>query len=182
MKEIEVKAYLKNRELVVENLTKLGCVFDEAIFQDSMDFSLVQNPTLTQYLAGGIFLRIRTTNNKHVFSIKKPIVGEHQLSKIEHETEITNRAELEKLLGVMGYFPALQIKKERVIGHLNGYEICLDEVENIGSFIEVEKMSDEDPKIVRAQLEQFLFSIGVSPEDETHDGYDILMFRYLENK
>ncbi len=182
MKEIEVKACLKNREQVVENLKKLGCSFDEPVFQDSMEFSSIKNPNLEQYLKPDFFLRIRTTNGKHIFTIKKPIKGEHGLSKIEHETEITNRAELEKLLGVMGYFPALQIKKERVIGHLNGYEICLDDVEHLGSFIEIEKMSDEDPTEVRRQLQDFLFSLGVLLEDEVHDGYDILMFRYLENK
>ena len=90
--------------------------------------------------------------------------------------------ELEKLLSVMGYFPVLHIKKERVIGHLNEYEICLDNVESLGPFIEVEKMSDEDPQAVRKELQDFLFSLGVKEEDEVHVGYDILMFRYLENK
>lgn len=179
MKEIEVKAHLKNREVVMKKLTELGCTFDEPIFQDSMEFSPVQNPNLEQYLKPDFFLRIRTTNGKHVLSIKKPLVGQHQLSKIEHETEVVNRGELEKLFDTMGYFPSLQIKKERTIGHYNGYEICLDNVENLGSFIEVEKMSDVDPTQVRKELQDFLFSIGVDKEDEVHDGYDILMFRKL---
>ncbi len=179
MKEIEVKAHLKNREVVVENLKNLGCSFDEPVLQDSMEFSPIKNPNLEQYLTPDFFLRIRTTNGKHIFTIKKPIKGEHGLSKIEHETEVVNRVELEKLLETMGYYPSLQIKKERIIGHMNGYEICLDEVENLGSFIEIEKMSDVDPVLVRKELQDFLFSLGVSQDDEVHEGYDILMFRKL---
>ena len=33
------------------------------------------------------------------------------------------------------------------------YEICLDEVEELGSFIEVEKMSDEDGEKVQAGIQ-----------------------------
>lgn len=177
MKEIEVKAYLKNKKQIIEKLQSLGCTFDTPVFQNSMEFSSIENPTLEEYLKPNFFLRIRTTNGKHVFSIKKPIIDEHPLSKIEHETEIINRKELESLLAVMGYFPSLQIKKERLIGHIDGYEICLDEVENLGSFIEIEKMSDENPTIVRKEIQDFLFSLGVLPEDEVHEGYDILMFK-----
>lgn len=177
MKEIEVKAILKDKEKVMQVLLNKGCVFDKPVFQDSMEFSPIKSPTLEEYLKPNFFLRIRTTNNKHVFSIKKPISGEHHFSKIEHETEITDRDELEKLLETMGYYPSLQIKKERIIGHLGEYEICLDEVEELGSFIEIEKMSNEEPSVVRKELQDLLFSIGVLPENEVHEGYDVLMFK-----
>jgi adenylate cyclase class 2 len=181
MKEIEVKAHLKDRELVLENLNKLGCVFDEPIFQDGMEFSRIQDANLEQYLNDDYFVRVRTSQGIHTFTVKKP-VKDVALAKIEHETIITNREAVESALTLMGYFPVLHIKKERTIGHLDGYEICIDDVENLGAFIEVEKMSNEDPQKVREELQNFLFSLGVKEEDEVHVGYDILMFRYLENK
>ena len=56
-------------------------------------------------------------------------------------------------------------------------EICLDVVKDLGFFIEVEKMSNDDPKIVREELQKFLFSLGIPPEDEVFYGYDTLIFK-----
>jgi len=54
-------------------------------------------------------------------------------------------------------------------------EICLDEVENLGSFIEVEKMSDGDSKQIQEELAEFLGLLGVSPKDRVTKGYNTLM-------
>ncbi|MDP2788615.1 MAG: hypothetical protein Q8O46_00980 [bacterium] len=54
----------------------------------------------------------------------------------------------------------------------------MDEVEELGAFIEVEKMiatddiSDSD---VLRELQSSIFSLGVSPEDEVKKSYDIMM-------
>ena len=61
-------------------------------------------------------------------------------------------------------------------------EICLDEVKDLGNFIEVEKITDEDPDKVQEELFRFLESVGVRREDRVVNGYDILMWRKQHTK
>jgi adenylate cyclase class IV len=52
----------------------------------------------------------------------------------------------------------------------------LDEVDGLGSYIEVEKMSDEDGEKIQNELFDFLQILGVSKEDRVLKGYDTLMW------
>jgi adenylate cyclase, class 2 len=173
MKEIEVKARLINTEEVLEKLKSLGCILSEPVRQvDTVYTKVIGN--LEEYKKNDHFLRIREkSDGKFVFTVKKPVSWE-VLTKIEHETEIKNAKELEQALFVMGYKIANRVVKSRRTTDFEEFEICIDEVEKLGSFIEVEKMSDQDIDLVRKDLNVFLVSLGVSPEDEVHKGYDIM--------
>jgi adenylate cyclase class 2 len=82
----------------------------------------------------------------------------------------------------MGYKSAVKINKVRRKAKHLGYEICVDEVEGLGTFIEVEKVTDdcEDSKEVQKELFHFLESLGVNKNDVVMRGYDTLI--YLKNK
>ncbi|MNR35913.1 CYTH domain protein [compost metagenome] len=60
-------------------------------------------------------------------------------------------------------------------------EICIDSVDGLGSFVEVEKLTDEtaDYDAVVAELWQVLKRLGVQSDDEVTDGYDVLMNKKL---
>ena len=74
---------------------------------------------------------------------------------------------------------ANKVTKVRQTTNVGEFEICIDEVEDLGSFIEIEKISDEDSDAVRSELNDFLEILGVSASDEVHKGYDILI---MENR
>lgn len=178
MKEIEVKARLKNPDQVIQNLKNLGSELSEPIKQiDTVYTKIVGN--VEKYLTNDHFLRIREkSDGKFIFTVKKPL-SKDVLTKLEHETEIKNAKELEAVLFLMGYQAANKVIKSRRTANCGEFEICLDEVEGLGSFIEVEKMSDQDPNIVRKEVNEFLISLGVYLEDEVNKGYDIMA---IENK
>lgn len=180
MKEIEVKAILKDKDGVYQKLKNLGCVFDEPVFQDGTEFSQYE-PNLTNYLKAPYFLRIRTQNGTHTFTCKSVPSEKYPLAKKEHETKIEDREQLENILKTIGFNPVLRIAKTRIIGHIGSYEVCLDDIENLGSFIEIEKMSDESSEIVTKELRDFMYSLGILSEDEVYEGYDILMFKKMGN-
>lgn len=173
MKEIEVKAHLKNKDQVLTKLKSLGCALSEPIRQvDTVYTKLVG--TMEEYRKNEHFIRIREkSDGKFIFTVKKPVTWE-ALTKIEHETEIKDAKALEQALFLMGYQVACKVTKVRRTAHYGEYEICIDEVEKLGSFIEIEKMSAEDVTLVRKELKELLFSLGVSPDDETNKGYDIM--------
>lgn len=181
MKEIEVKAKLKDKGSIVEKLKNLGCVFEEPITQN--DTVYVKNVGSKEiYDTNDVFLRIRAKNkNKFFFTLKKPV--KNDLDVFEYETEILTPKEMENALLEMGYKIALRINKTRVITHYNDCEICIDEVEGLGSFIEMEKLTEnEDSEEVQKELFNFFISIGINQEDRVLNGYDTLMLQKLEQK
>lgn len=174
MKEIEVKAYLKNEKQIIEKIKTLECILSEPIKQVDTVYTRLPAKTVEEYLKNDHFVRIRErSDGKFILTVKKPL-SKTVLTKAENETEIKDAKELEKALLLMGYQIANKVIKSRRTAHFNDFEICLDEVENMGTFIEIEKMSDEDVDLVRKELNEFLVTLGVPLEDEVHKGYDIL--------
>lgn len=173
MKEIEVRAHLRDKKLVLAKLESLGCVLSEPIRQvDTVYAKIVGN--VKEYLTNDHFVRIREkSDGKFLFTVKKPS-AKTLLSKTEHETEIKNVVELEKAVFLMGYKVANRLVKVRRTAHYGQNEICIDDVEGLGSFIEIEEMSDKDEDVVRKKLRDFLMSLGVSAKDEVDRGYDIM--------
>ena len=159
---------------VVERLAVLGCALGDPIRQE--DSVYVEHAgDLDTFLSNEAFLRIRVNDGaKVVFTVKKRTGA---LVAIEHEVTVDSREELEQILLLVGYQKTLDIKKTRRITHYNGCEICLDEVEGLGSFIEMEKLSrDGDPGHIQEELFRFLESVGITREDRVTKGYDILLF------
>jgi adenylate cyclase class 2 len=87
---------------------------------------------------------------------------------------------MEDILKSLGYSKKVQVKKKRLIGELRGYTICLDKVDGLGSFVEVEKMSADDTEKVQEELMKFLESLGISREQRIRKGYDTLMWEALK--
>jgi predicted adenylyl cyclase CyaB len=93
----------------------------------------------------------------------------------EHEFTVSSRSELEAMLALLGFSPAMRIYKERQTAHLGNREICLDEVEELGSFIEVEQFAKdgEDVEAISASLREFIASLGIPTEDIGVRRYDV---------
>ncbi len=174
MKEIEVKARVRDEKALLSMLKNLGCEFGPEIEQTDTVYVKNTGP-LEVFLANDHFLRIRKTPNGDIFTVKKP-ASKDSLIKHEYETSITNSEQMEQALFLMGYVHSnFSVKKKRKVCHYKEYEICLDVVEELGSFIEVEKVSDEDAEKIHSEIFEFLMSLGIHPEDQIKKGYDILM-------
>ena len=73
MKEIEVKARLKDKNHVLEKLTSLGCVLSEPIRQIDTVYAKIVG-TLEEFLTNDHFLRIREkSDGRFIFTVKKPL-------------------------------------------------------------------------------------------------------------
>ncbi len=176
-KEIEVKARVGDHAVLLVKLSTIGCELSEPIIQDDSIFVNFEGP-FTDYKPGTNFLRLRKSKGKTVFNLKQP--QSNELDCIEHETEVADPEQMRNILKYMGYHEAVQVHKKRQKAKYKEYEICVDEVEGLGSFIEVEKMSDEDGEKVQEELFDFLKSLGVDPKDRVLQGYDTLI--YLKNR
>lgn len=178
MKEIEIKAYLKDKEFVLEKLQKLGCFLSEPITQTDTVFVQKTGP-LDIYLSNDVFPRIRITGSgKNIFTVKKPISREI-LTKLEAEVEVSDSTKLSDALEMLGYNASNTVKKTRRKGNVGEFEICIDEVEGLGVFIEIERMSEGDHVSVREEIESFMRDLRIPVEDEVSKGYDILMIEKM---
>ncbi len=174
MKEIEIKAKLRDKKTVMQKLESLGCKFEPKITQE--DIVYVENVGSVEiYNANKAVLRLRVKNGKKVlFTAKKKT--KNGLEAIEYEVEVSSRDEMEKALLLMGLQEAVRINKTRIITHYDGCEICIDDVENLGAFIEMEKLvEDGDALTIQEELFQFFEKIDISRDDRVMVGYDILM-------
>ena len=180
--EIEVKAKLKDKAGVMEKLAAFGCQFSDIKTQDDMVW-VEKTGSLDDFLSNKVFLRIRIQNGeKVIMTAKSPKAkqGNESLVKREHEVVVNSADEARNILSMVGLQEAVRVVKKRQTAKYEGYEICMDEIENLGSFIELEKIAeDKDAAQSQEQMLEFLGTLGILPEDQVKKGYDILM---LERK
>jgi adenylate cyclase class 2 len=150
-------------------LEEIGCELSEPIIQDDYIFNQ-KGIHLKDHSHNTPVLRIREQGGKILFTLKKNRSGE--LDCIEKEIEVSDRNTLKDIIELLGFEQTVEVHKKRRKGNYHDYEICLDEVRGLGTFIEVEKMSDEDGEKVQNELFEFLKKLGVSKEDRVFIGYD----------
>lgn len=172
-KEVEVKYRLPDKAAAEQALLARGVSLGPAVRQDDQAFAPV-GWTYQDKNVGVTFARIRTQDGVHTFTVKRPI--ENQFACLEYESEVSDPAALTEAIKLMNYAPTTRIVKTRRTGQLGEFVICLDEVEGLGAFLEVEQMADNDvdPKAIMASLNQFVDSLSIEAQP-VHDGYDVLV-------
>ena len=182
MKEIEVKFKVEDIEAIEQALIEAGVELGEVIEQRDMSFAPEDWVRGEDAPLQVPFLRIRRQGNKSILTMKKPI--ENHLDRIEHETEISNPDEARKLIEQIGFVQDVEVNKARRKAKMGEYEICVDRIELLGDFIEIEKLVDDDADGVAIQKEirKVLVDLVGSEEgiEEVDRGYDILMAEYLK--
>ncbi|MDB5189984.1 MAG: adenylyl cyclase CyaB [Parcubacteria group bacterium] len=181
MHEIEVKAVLTDKESFVKALADRGCELGPEVSQDDTVYAHTVG-TLDEFLGNNDFLRLRVQNDgKTLFTFKHHPGRAINLDSapLELELEISSRETMEKILDLMGYKEAVRIKKVRRKTTYQNWEICVDEVEGLGSFVEVEELLDANDTVqeVQQRMEAFLAEMGVGAEDLLKNRYDVMLMQ-----
>lgn len=177
MREIEIKIRTKKLKEVEQKLAERGCKLSAPIHQHDLVYS--PRGAVNQWeqaKEGDIVLRIRRQGDRAIFTLKQQRTNE--LDNIEIETDVSDPDALHRALLLMGCSPIVEVKKARRKGNFDGYEICLDEVEQLGTFVELEKLTGDNADVaqVSEELFQVLESLGLSRQDQETRGYDTQMF------
>jgi adenylate cyclase, class 2 len=173
-KEIEVKASVKDFKVLKEKLGKLGCTFSDPVTQHDEIF-LRKPKAFGDHKLGDPVLRIRQTKGKVIFTLKKS--QKVELDKIEKEVTVDNADELRDLIDHLDFHKVIEVRKTREKTTYKDMEICLDQIEGLGSFIELEKMSEKDGEEVQVELFEFLSTLGIEKKDQVTNGYDVLLYK-----
>jgi adenylate cyclase, class 2 len=178
MREIEVKLRADNLDQVKVKLEQAGCVLSAPIHQHDAIYSKKgSTEEWTAGKTGHVVMRLRREKDKAVFNLKQQLTSE--LDNTEIETLVADPDAIDKILSVLGYAPQVEVKKVRQKGKYKDYEVCLDTVEQLGSFVELEKLTsdDADPEAVKEELLKELESLGLSRSNQETRGYDTQIFQ-----
>lgn len=181
MREIEIKLRVDNLEELEKKLTDSGLVISKEITQHDVVYSKDTSIFSRMLKEGEIVMRIRRENGVAKITLKQQKTNE--LDNTEHETEVGDGDTMHQILLTLGWKPEIEVKKVRKKGKMGDYEICLDKVEELGEFIEIEKMVDDnaDAQQVIKELFEVAKSLGLSEKDEEKRGYDTQLYQ-LKNK
>jgi len=178
MREIEIKLRVANFADLEKKLNEQGCVLSEPIHQHDVVYSHGKDASIWEGMKEGyVVVRIRRDDKGAIFTLKQQRTNESD--NIECETRVEDGDAMHQALLILGFVPEVEVKKIRRKGKLGNDEICLDEVEQLGTFVELERMADDDvaAQAVSEDLYRKLESLGLSRDDEEKKGYDTQMYQ-----
>ena len=129
MREIELKYRVEDLEALVLALKSRGIELSEPVFQDDQAYA----PAGWQFgdsKRGVSFLRLRTVQGRHYFTLKQP--ADNAQDCLEYETQVADRQAMHHAALHMGYRPTVRIAKTRRMATVGGCSLCIDEVDGIG--------------------------------------------------
>lgn len=173
MREVEVKYHVQDVEALHLALKSAGIALSAPVVQDDQAYA----PDGWSYgdsKLGVSFVRLRAIEGQHTFTLKRP--AENALSCDEHETAVDDPEQMHNAILAMGFYPTVRIMKTRRTAALPDMSLCLDEVEGIGTFLELERMvpAGTPGEVVQAELAGFVDGLGVVAR-RTDEPYDALV-------
>ncbi|NHX36194.1 MULTISPECIES: class IV adenylate cyclase [Halolamina] len=103
---------------------------------------------------------------------KGPLVEQASKTREEHETAVDDPDAAAGILDGLGFEPAATVAKERERFELDGYTVTLDQVEGLGSFVEVDREGAESEiERLRAGAQALLRDLGLDPADQIRTSY-----------
>ncbi len=173
VQEVEVKYQVDSLADLEHALAARGAVLSPPVKQDDQAFAQ-DGWTYGQSKIGVTFARLRTEDERHLFTVKTPI--DNAMACLEHETEVADRTQMHQAIIMMGFYPTVRIVKRRRTAILDGVALCVDEVEHAGLFVEFERLVADGASGTAAQreLDQLARSLGVQLR-QVSDTYDSLV-------
>jgi adenylate cyclase class 2 len=173
VREIEVKYHVQDAESLLVVLKARGIELSEPVYQDDQAYA-PKGWSYGDSKLGVPFVRLRTVDGQHSFTLKRP--AENALSCDEHETALADREQMHRAILAMGFHPTLRVAKVRRMADLADLSLCVDDVDGVGAFLELERMvADNVPgETVQAELAGFVASLGIEAE-RTEETYDSLV-------
>jgi len=162
--EVEVRAKIENFGKIKETLKKVGANFIKT--ENQIDKIFGADKFLDaehKIIEGGLSARIREVDGKSTLEFKEIL---REKGGIELNCPIANIKIGEKMLKKLDFEEDFTIRKNREFYSYNGFTICLDKVEQLGNFIEIEKEITSEGKIDETKKECLELLEKIAPGSE----------------
>lgn len=169
MFEVELKFRIKNKEEIISNLKNMNCKFSKMHQCDHIyvkcgihDFNIP---------AGENVLRIRKQNGINYITLKQ------RLNHLEYETKVESFDVINNIFVALGYHELVVVDKHREETKIDNFNITIDEVDRLGCFVEIERLTDNSSEIQTIQNEilNFAHRLGLSEKDIETEKYDTMI-------
>ena len=161
MIEVEIKAQAGWNE-VSRKLSGAGAVQKEKIWQIDSYY----NAPHRDFGVTDEALRLREQGSRIILTYKGKKLDPQSKTRREIEVDVNDRDRAEEILLALGFVKTMDIIKERRIYHYKGAEVCLDRVEGLGEYVEVEMQAENDSEVPgkRNELIAIIRELGVTGE------------------
>lgn len=149
--EIEIKAFCQDIDTIRNKVKEMGASFVGILVEKDAYY----NHPSRNFAESDEALRIRRSGDASVVTYKGPKLSEKAKTRYEREVSVDDPEGLEDILVKLGFIQAGRVSKEREEYMLNDILVCLDSVETLGTFVELEILSDD-----REGAEKKLFSLA----------------------
>lgn len=126
-------------------------------------------------------LRIRTKGDKSYITYKVDHFDDNNiwLYSDEYETEVKDLIQIKNIINLLGLKELLVIDNNKTIYKTEKYEIALEEVENLGNFMEVEYCTNDDVDVItiKREIQDFIDGLGFEVSGELNMGKPEMMLR-----
>ncbi len=172
MREIELKFKVDNFDQLIKILSQSGNEISEELSQS--DTIYVSDLSDTESKEGSMWLRVRQVNDKTEMNLKKQSAKKMESEEIEFE--VSDYALANKFLSTLGYKPWVQVNKKRRYSKYENVNICMDEVERLGCFVELELLiADKDDIDYESTLIDIAKQLGINPNNRINSHYDTMI-------
>ena len=176
--EIEIQVNVENVQPLIEFLKANGDFqaekhqLDEYFSPAHRDFIAVR-PVAE-------WLRLRDADGKYSINYKNWHFDESGKSHYcdEFETKIEDINKIRNIFSVLNFKPLVTVDKLRKIWTYKDYEIEVDSVKNLGNFVEIEYIGENDkvePTKITAEMVDFLKKLGCGKITRNYVGYPFLV-------
>ena len=168
MIEVEIKLNIPNVEAIHNKLRELGA---KKIGDEFNDDTYLNHPN-RDFKSTDEALRIRKVNSKTELTYKGPKLNEKSKTREEINTEIIEDNILD-IFQKLNFIVGGRVRKSREKWILNDVAISIDDVENLGDFIEFEILSSSEDMVdeIVNQLYDLASKLGLDPNLQITKSY-----------
>ena len=150
--EIEAKLKVDSLESVAEKLRQLGAEFVSEQLQKDYYFDDLNSA----FAKSDSCLRVRQQRDnggeKIFLAYKGPKHKSNFKKRAEIEIEVSDFEKTQKLLSALGYKESIVVEKKRNLWRFGDCLVALDDVSDLGSFVEIEGSNDKKIAEVQKRL------------------------------
>lgn len=169
MIEIEVKAGVEDPKLMERSIIELGATPIGIETQADTYY----NAPYRDFGKTDEAIRIRIQDGKSILTYKGPKMDTISKTRKEIQTEIKDADNMGNILSSLGFFPVATVSKRRKNFRFGDFYISLDEVRDLGHFIELE-IAVKDSKNYQEKVEsifKFIAKLGIKRESTIRKSY-----------
>lgn len=170
MLEMEAKARLEDLARVRERLQAMGAEFQGEERQEDLYF----NHPERDFAQTDEALRLRLAGGRSTMTYKGPKLEAVTKSREEFQVGVDDYEGAVAILERLDFRRVARVTKHRELYALEGYRVMLDEVEGLGTFVEVEKV---EPPYKPEELVALLKRLGAGEEAMERRSYLELLLR-----